>query len=165
MYAAGSEHQYNRIAQAHIVAGFISDCVLRSESKQYNEALTAYGTALELAKQRGDSIAVQDDLQVTHLRPKALAGPLWLIVRPHVRWLDCITVICQVDIVRLLYTMGGVHKDAAATLIMNVLRSNDHHQNALIVYAKMASERGMVRDAVQVLIRVLIRAPDDQEIR
>lgn len=71
----------------------------------------------------------------------------------------------QVDIVRVLYAVGGVHKDAAATLIMNVLRSNDHHQSALIVYAKMASERGMVRDAVQVLIRVLIRAPDDQEIR
>ena len=69
------------------------------------------------------------------------------------------------DIVRVLYAMGGAHKDAAATMIMNVLRSNDHHQNALIVYAQMASEGGMVRDAVQVLIRVLIRAPDDQEIR
>ena len=76
-----------------------------------------------------------------------------------------ILVVSQVDIVRVLYNMGGVHRDAAATLIMNVLRSNDHHQNALIVYAKMASERGMVRDAVQVLIRVLIRAPDDQDIR
>ena len=78
----------------------------------------------------------------------------------NVHWLGV-----QVDIVRVLYAMGGIHKDAAATLIMNVLRSNDHHQNALIVYASMASERGMVRDAVQVLIRVLIRAPDDQEIR
>ncbi|DBA71347.1 TPA: hypothetical protein ACH3X2_011156 [Trebouxia sp. C0005] len=104
-----------------------------SECKQYTEALTAYNTALDLAKQRGDSIAVQDDMQV--------------------------------DIVRVLYLMGGSHKDTAAGLIMNVLRSNDHHQSGLIVYAKMASEGGMVRDAVQVLIRVLIRAPDDQEIR
>ncbi|KAL0051898.1 hypothetical protein WJX82_004074 [Trebouxia sp. C0006] len=104
-----------------------------SECKQYNEALTAYNTALDLAKERGDNIAVQDDMQV--------------------------------DIVRVLYLMGGSHKDTAAGLIMNVLRSNDHHQSGLIVYAKMASERGMVRDAVQVLIRVLIRAPDDQEIR
>lgn len=74
-------------------------------------------------------------------------------------------ILSQVDIVRVLYLMGGSHKDTAAGLIMNVLRSNDHHQSGLIVYAKMASERGMVRDAVQVLIRVLIRAPDDQEIR
>ncbi len=35
-----------------------------SECKQYNEALTAYNTALDLAKDRGDSIAVQDDMQV-----------------------------------------------------------------------------------------------------
>ena len=74
-------------------------------------------------------------------------------------------VLRQVDIVRVLYLMDGSHKDTAAALIMNVLRSNHHHQNALIVYAKMASERGMVREAVQVLVRVLIRAPDDQEIR
>lgn len=71
----------------------------------------------------------------------------------------------QVDIVRILYAMGGAHKDAAASLIMNILRSNDHHQNALVVYAKVATDVGMVRDAVQVLIRVLIRAPDDQDIR
>ena len=35
-----------------------------SECKQYNEALSAYNTALDLAKERGDSIAVQDDMQV-----------------------------------------------------------------------------------------------------
>jgi len=34
------------------------------ECKQYNEALIAYNTALDLAKERGDSIAVQDDMQV-----------------------------------------------------------------------------------------------------
>ena len=61
--------------------------------------------------------------------------------------------------------MGGAHKDAAASLVMNILRSNDHHQSALVVYAKVATDVGMVRDAVQVLIRVLIRAPEDQEIR
>jgi hypothetical protein len=36
-----------------------------SECKQYNEALTAYNTALDLAKEHGDSITVQDDMQVT----------------------------------------------------------------------------------------------------
>lgn len=66
---------------------------------------------------------------------------------------------------RILYAMGGAHKDAAASLIMNILRSNDHHQRALVVYAKVATDVGMVRDAVQVLIRVLIRAPEDQDIR
>ena len=65
----------------------------------------------------------------------------------------------------VLYDMGGAYRDAAASIVMNILEERPEHQEALFQYARIAYSRGMLGDAIRVLLRVLAQRPDATGVR
>ena len=71
----------------------------------------------------------------------------------------------QVAMVRALHAMGGAYREAAASVITGLLEREPAHAGALAAYAGMAIERGMAADAMHVLLSLLVRRPDDTDVR
>ena len=71
----------------------------------------------------------------------------------------------QVAMVRTLHAMGGAYREAAASVLTGLLEREPAHAGALAAYAGMAIERGMAGDAMHVLLNLLVRRPDDTDVR
>ena len=67
--------------------------------------------------------------------------------------------------VRALHAMGGAYREAAASVLTGLLEREPAHAGALAAYAGMAIERGMAGDAMHVLLSLLVRRPDDTDVR
>lgn len=65
----------------------------------------------------------------------------------------------------VLFDMGGDHREAATALVMKLLQRDEANPRALYHYARIALDRGMVKDALLVLLRLLVNVPGDTHVR
>lgn len=63
----------------------------------------------------------------------------------------------QLGTARSLYAMGGHHQDHAAKIVMSVVGPDQTHFDGLLEYAKIAYDRGLLTDALHVLLRLVIK--------
>lgn len=67
---------------------------------------------------------------------------------------------------RSLYALEkSAYKDAAASIVMEVLGRHEDQSDALSLYAQIAFDQGLVKDAVKVALRLLVRKPGDSEAK
>lgn len=73
----------------------------------------------------------------------------------------------QVQLARALYAMGGYHKEHAARIVMSVIDPDQTHFEGLLEYAKIAYDRGLLADAVHVLLRLIVKVEgrDHNEVK
>ena len=69
----------------------------------------------------------------------------------------------QVLMGKVLYASGN--QDTAIQLYTNVLQRNEHSTDALREYAKAYVDRQRPKEALRILLRVLVHAPNDNETR
>ncbi len=65
----------------------------------------------------------------------------------------------------ILYDMGGQHREAAATVVMQLIHRDETNPDAQFHYARLALDRGMLRDGLRVLLRLLVLQPTDTDVR
>ncbi|KAL6761279.1 hypothetical protein V8C86DRAFT_3023847 [Haematococcus lacustris] len=98
-------------------------------------ALVSFDTALDLAKRSSASAAHCLDLQASMAR-----------------------ALFQ-------HTGQAAMQDAAASLVMAVLKQDEGHWEALRLYAELAEQRGLLADAIKVALRLLVARSSHQGVR
>lgn len=71
----------------------------------------------------------------------------------------------QVCKAQALAALGGAYKGAAALLVSEALRAEPEHAGALLEYVIIVLERGLVADALRILLRLLVRRHGDARVR
>ncbi|GMH33936.1 hypothetical protein BSKO_01770 [Bryopsis sp. KO-2023] len=66
---------------------------------------------------------------------------------------------------RAMYQLGGDYQQMAAKLVMEILEPDNSHLGGLLEYAKIAFDRGLIPDATQVLLRVIVKKESDEEAK
>jgi hypothetical protein len=71
----------------------------------------------------------------------------------------------QVGKARALRALGGPYAEAAALLVLEALRGDPEHEGALLEYVITVLERGLVADALRILLRLLVRSHGNARVR
>ena len=74
----------------------------------------------------------------------------------------CCTQVCKAQ---ALTALGGAYKDAAALLVSEALRADPEHEGALLEYVVIILDRGLVSDALRILLRLLVKSHGDARVR
>ena len=85
-------------------------------------------------------------------------------------WGACTTVgenasILQVAKAQTLCMCGGAYKHAAALLVYEALRADPGHAGALLEYVRIVLDRGLVTDAMRILLRLLVNSRERTTVR
>lgn len=64
-----------------------------------------------------------------------------------------------------MYCMRGAWENPAVQLVMSVVEPERKHFEGLLLYAKIASDRGFVEDAVRVLLRLIMMRQEHEDVK
>eukprot|EP00210_Caulerpa_lentillifera_P000869 g840.t1 len=64
-----------------------------------------------------------------------------------------------------MYFLGGVWEAPSVQLVMSVVEPERTHFEGLLLYAKIALNRGLIQDAVRVLLRLIVQQKEHEEIK
>ena len=64
-----------------------------------------------------------------------------------------------------LYVCGEAYKHAAALLVYEALRADPEHAGALLEYVRIVLDRGLVTDAMRILLRLLVNSRERTTVR
>lgn len=71
----------------------------------------------------------------------------------------------QVAKAQTLYMCGEAYKHAAALLVYEALRADPEHAGALLEYVRIVLDRGLVTDAMRILLRLLVNSRERTTVR
>lgn len=71
----------------------------------------------------------------------------------------------QVGKARALGELGAPYGEAAALLVSEALRGDPEHEGALLEYVVVVLGRGLVADALRILLRLLVRSHGNARVR
>ena len=74
----------------------------------------------------------------------------------------CAAQVCKAQ---ALAKLGGAYRDAAAALVAEVLRGDPEHEGALLEYVIIILERGLIRNATRILLRLLVKSHGNAFVR
>ena len=140
-----------------------------------------YDRAASLGRAAGNGAFTGTDIQVS-LFPVRLPSPQQLaslcdpviagvrdrhrrgrLCKSHGDPLACCRM--QVCKAQALAALGGAYRDAAALLVSEALRADPEHEGALLEYVAVVLDRGLVRDALRILLRLLVKSHGDARVR
>ena len=64
-----------------------------------------------------------------------------------------------------MYVMGGAWENTAVQLVMSVVEPERTHFEGLLLYAKIAYDRGLIEDAVRVLLRLIMQKQEHEDVK
>lgn len=64
-----------------------------------------------------------------------------------------------------MYKLGGTWENPAVQLVMGVVEPERTHFDGLLLYAKIALDRGLAEDAVRVLLRLIMQQHEHEDVK
>ena len=71
----------------------------------------------------------------------------------------------EIHAANAMYAVGGAWENTAVQLVMTVVEPERTHFEGLLLYARIAYDRGLMEDAVRVLLRLIMQKQEHEDVK